>query len=97
MSVGAVAVGYLAYYAYLIQFEIAEKERHIKTYESYMNGTCLYVIENHQDDTMVTKFSRARSMQEQYDDCVRLARYFGDESMRLKAKIAQNLAQKKPH
>lgn len=95
LSVGVVAVGTVAYYAYLIQLEIAEKEDQIRTYQSYMHGTCLYVIEKRQDDTMVKPVSaQARSLAEQHQDCVHLARYFGNESMRINAAIKKNQNQK---
>lgn len=51
-----------------------------------MDGTCLDVIENRQDDTMVKPVSaQARSLAEQHKDCVQLAGYFDNESMRINA------------
>ena len=91
-SAGVVAVGSLAYYAYLIQQEIAQKEDQIRTYQSYMDGTCLYVIEKRGDDIMVRQMSaQARPLAEQHEDSVLLARYFG--RMRINAAITKKSEQ----
>lgn len=96
LSVGVVAVGTLAYYAYLIQQEIAQKEYQIRTYQSYMDGTCLYVIEKRGDDTMVRQVSaQARPLAEQHEDSVLLARYFSNERMRINAAITKKSEQKR--
>jgi hypothetical protein len=87
-TVGIAAIGSLAYYAYLLQQEFWIQENNSKVYLSYVNGTCLYIIDKKADGVTITRpWPETRSLEDQHQQTLALATYFQKRAKRLERKL----------
>lgn len=77
VSVGAVAVASLAYYAYLIRQELASREEYTNAYLTCIAGNSLYLVTKRKDSITITQpWPETRSVDQQLKDAKGLVRHF---------------------